>query len=95
MQVLVINRPPNTKREEFFLYAEAFAGLVHMEYISISGEYALQFSDSLQHQQLHIAAYADTQAMCKCRTLQDFASHLVTAVGHDIMFVIPCSSHLM
>eukprot|EP00803_Ostreobium_quekettii_P004944 evm.model.scf_1877.2 EVM.evm.TU.scf_1877.2 scf_1877:18665-29923(+) len=37
MQVLVVSRPIDTKREDFFLYAEAFAGLVQMEYVSISG----------------------------------------------------------
>ncbi|GMH42967.1 hypothetical protein BSKO_10889 [Bryopsis sp. KO-2023] len=37
MQVLVLKRPVGARREEFFLYAEAFAGMVLLEYISFDG----------------------------------------------------------
>ncbi|CAD7696763.1 unnamed protein product [Ostreobium quekettii] len=72
MQVLVINRPVDAKREEFFLYAEAFAGLVQMEYISISG--AAQTIDRLlqkpENRAASLTVLGKTSELCSKQMLE-------------------------
>lgn len=64
MQVLVVKRPVHARREDFFLYAEAFAGMVHLEYISLDGVLCpreLLFSVSMGLVLFFVQVYATAQ----------------------------------